>query len=199
MSSAGSSGHRDRVVSDLFILSALLYVVVSRTFVSSRKVERVVGFDEEVREMPTFEHTVEIAAPIEHVVEFNTDPKNWPRTMASLHDLEIVDRTPEGSRMTATYRMLGISFDGEMTLTVTEPNERMVVTFESPGMAGEMHVSFSETDGGTRVVQRADYEFGGSLRERVLEPVAKRYNDRQFRNHLQNMKELLEAEATIRA
>ena len=68
-------------------------------------------------------------------------------------------------------------------------------------MTGELHYHYSETDDGTRVIQQADYVFGDSLLERVIEPVGKRYNKRQFKNSLQTTKELIEAEAkaTIKA
>ncbi|WP_290809900.1 CoxG family protein [Halovivax sp.] len=149
--------------------------------------------------MPTFEHTVEIAAPIDHVFEFGTDPENWRRTMPALTDIEIVEETDDGLRMEATYKLLGKSMDGEMEMTIVEPNEHVTTTFESPGMTGEVHYHHSSTDDGTMVVQRVDYEFGDSLLERVIEPVAKRFNKRQFENSLKTSKELVEAETTIAA
>lgn len=149
--------------------------------------------------MPTFEHTIEIAAPIDHVFAFGSDPENWHRATPSLTDVDVVEETDNGFRLTATWRMLGMSLDGDMEFEVVEPNEHTVTRFESPGMTGELHYHFSETEEGTKVVQRADYEFGDSLLERVLEPVAKRYNKRQFKNSLQTTKELIEAEATVEA
>lgn len=145
--------------------------------------------------MPTFEHTVEIAAPIDHVFEFGNDPNNWQRTTPSLTDVKVVEETDDGLHLTATWKMLGMSMNGEMEFEIVEPNEHTVTRFESPGMTGELHYHYSETDDGTEVVQRADYEFGDSLRERVMEPVGKRYNKRQFKNSLQTAKELIEAEA----
>lgn len=145
--------------------------------------------------MTTFEHTVEIAAPIEHAWEFGMDPENWTRTMPSLTEVEIVEETDDGFRMNATYRLLGTSLDGEMEFTVVEPAAHSVTTFESPGMAGEVHYRYSETDGGTEVVQSCEYELGESLRERLFAPVARRYNRRQFKHSLETTKELVEAEA----
>lgn len=145
--------------------------------------------------MPTFEHTVEIESPIHQVFEFGTDPENWQRTTPGLTHVEIVEQTDDGFRMDATYKLLGMSMDGGMEFTIVEPNEHTVTTFESPGMTGELHYHYSETDAGTTVTQRADYEFGDSMLERILEPVAKRYNKRQFKNSLQTSKELIEAEA----
>lgn len=145
--------------------------------------------------MHTFEHTVEIAAPIDQVIAFGLDPENWTRTTPSLTNVEIVEETDDGMDLTATWRMLGMSFDGEMELDIVDP-EHAVTSFESPGLVGELHYHFSETESGTEVVQRAEYEFGDSLLERIIEPVAARYNKRQFKHSLETMKELIEAEAT---
>ena len=57
-------------------------------------------------------------------------------------------------------------------------------------------IEYSETESGTLLANRAAYEFGDSLLDRILEPVAKRYNARQFRNMMQTTKELIEAEAS---
>lgn len=144
--------------------------------------------------MTTYEHIVEIAAPIERVFTFDSNPENWSRTMPSLQDLEVLEETENGARMQATYKLLGIALDTEMELTIVQPNEHILVTVESTGMKGEVHNYFSETDAGTEIRHQADYEFGESLRDRLLEPVATRYNNRQFKNHLQNTKDVIEAE-----
>ena len=149
--------------------------------------------------MPTFEHSVVIAAPIDHVFAFGADPENWRRTMPSLTEIEIVEETDDELRMTATYKLLGMRMDGTLVKRIVEPNEHTITTFESPGMTGEVHYHYSETDDGTMVVQRADYEFGDSIVERVMEPVAKRYNKRQFKNSLETTRDLVEDEVMLEA
>ena len=144
--------------------------------------------------MPTFEHTIDVAAPIEHVFAFMTDTDNWLRTNPSLTNLDDVEETDDGYRMNATYRTLGISNRGELELTVVEPEAHSVVSFDSPGLSGDVEYRFTEVDGVTTVVQSADYEFGDSLLNRIIEPVGKRYNERQFRHSLESSKELIEAE-----
>jgi carbon monoxide dehydrogenase subunit G len=146
--------------------------------------------------MPTFEHTVEIDAPIKDVFEFGNDPNNWQRTTPSLTDVEVVGETDDGLDLTVTWKMLGMSIDGTMDFEIVEPNEHTVSRFESPGMTGELHYHYSETDNGTMVIQQCDYKFGDSLLDRIIEPVGKRYNKRQFKNSLQTTKELIEAEVS---
>ena len=148
--------------------------------------------------MPTFEHTIDIAAPIDQVFAFNDDPQNWIRTNASLVSVDVGEETDDGIRMDTTYRLLGMELDGGLTLSHVEPTEHTMV-FENGGMTGEIHFEYAETPTGTHVVQRADYEFGDSLRDRIVAPVAKMYNKRQFKQSLELTKDLVEAEAKIEA
>lgn len=144
--------------------------------------------------MHTFEHTVEVAAPVEYVFEWSTDPENWQRSTPSLSAFVVHEETEDGITLTATYSMLGMDQETEMEMEIVEPDGLMVTGFESPGMTGVMEYRFEEIEGGTRVVQSCEYDFGDSLLERILEPVASRYNRRQFRNSLETSKELIEAE-----
>lgn len=147
--------------------------------------------------MPTFEHTIDVAAPADRVFEFMTDTSNWLRTHPGLSDLDVIESTDDGTRMEATYRMLGVANHLQLTQRVVEPDVESVISIESPGLEGEMNYRFSEADGVTTVVESADYEFGDSLRDRIIEPVGKRYNERQFRHGLENMRELMEAELAV--
>ncbi|MUV87517.1 hypothetical protein GJ631_13335 [Natronomonas sp. CBA1123] len=144
--------------------------------------------------MPTFEHTIDVAAPVEHVSEFMTDPANWPRTHASISQLEITESSDDETRMDATFRVLGIGNEGEMVQRILEPDAHVEVSFESDGLSGTADYRYSESDGVTTIVEFVDYEFGDSLLDRIMEPVAKRYNERQFRHSLESSKELIEAE-----
>lgn len=147
--------------------------------------------------MHIFEHTIEIEAPLEQVYAFNSDPTNWPRVTPGLVELEIVEETPDEYRMEATYKMLGISLNGDMTMSVVEEGKHVHTTFESDAMSGELDYHFRETDSGTEIIQRGSMEFGDSILDRIMEPVAKRYNIRQFRNSLANTRDLLEAQAEV--
>jgi carbon monoxide dehydrogenase subunit G len=145
--------------------------------------------------MSKFTHSVEIAAPIEDVFEFDSNPENWTKTMPAVRDLEIVEETEEGVQMTAVYEMLGQSIDIEEELTIVEPNEHYRVTITGDEVSGEINNHFEEIESGTRINHTADFEFGDSLFARVMAPVARRYTERQFKNHLQHTKELIEAES----
>ena len=144
--------------------------------------------------MTTFEYEIEIAAPVERVFAFDSIPENWPRTMASLRDFEVVEETDDGAKMRATYKLLGVSMAIEMEMAIVEPNGELLVTIESDDMRGEIRNRYVAVGDGTRIVHRTTYEMGESLLDRLVGPVARRYNDRQLRNHLENTKDLIEAE-----
>lgn len=145
--------------------------------------------------MPTLEHSVEIAAPVQEVYRFGLDPENWLRANPALTDIEPVEETDEVIRVDATYDMLVTTVDGKVELTIIEPYSHTVVRLDSPSMAAaEAHYHFSETHYGTKLDQEVDYEFGESLLEQLIEPVAKRYTKRQFDSFLENTKDFIEAE-----
>lgn len=146
--------------------------------------------------MYTFEHTGDVAAPIDHVWEFDIDPGNWERSTPSLSEIGVHKETEDGMRLSGTYSVLGLSRETDVEVSSVEPGRHMAIEFTSPGMTGEMQYRFEEIDGdgGTRVTQSCEHEFGDSLLERIIEPVASRYNERQFRNSLRTTKELVEAE-----
>ena len=144
--------------------------------------------------MTTFEYEIEIAAPVERVFAFDSAPENWPRTMAGLRDFEVLNQTDTGASMRATYKLLGTAMEMEMEMAVVEPNEEISVAIESDGMSGETRNRYVASGDGTRILHRTDYEMGDSLLDRLLEPVARRYNERQLRTHLENTRDLIEAE-----
>ncbi|RQG97208.1 SRPBCC family protein [Natrarchaeobius chitinivorans] len=144
--------------------------------------------------MTTFEHEVSIETPVEYSFEWGLNPENWQRSMPGMTDVEVLGETDEGTRHRTTFKMLGQTSTDESTFIVVEPNEHAYSRIEGPDMFGEMHYRFSETPDGSLVRFEAEFEDPESLVERALQPVFNRYLDRQFRNHLQTMKELVEAE-----
>lgn len=145
--------------------------------------------------MPEFEQSIEIDAPVEQVFEFITTLENWSTTNPSITEVRSVDELDNGVQADITYRMIGIDIKGQLEVDVREPNKHVVNTFTGPGLKGVLEYHLASVDEGTRVVQHADYEFTGSVLDRVIEPVAAGYNRRQFDAVLTNTKEILEAQA----
>lgn len=144
--------------------------------------------------MTRYEHEIEIDTPIEYAFEMGCDPANWQRCLPALTSVELLEETEEGDRYQTTFKLLGRSATSESVFNIVEPNAHAVSVIEGPDITGEMHYYYTETQNGTNLRFVADFEDPESMFERVLQPVYSRYMDRQFRNHLQTTKDLVEAE-----
>ncbi len=145
--------------------------------------------------MPTFDHEIDIAAPIDDVFAWGINPDNWQRSTPSLTDLEVLEETEEGTRYRNTFKMLGRSVTSEELFTVDDEAKQTVSVFDDDEMSGEMRFDYTEIEAGTHIRLHGDIETGTSLFERAIQPVLTRYMNRQFRTTLQMMKDLIEAEA----
>lgn len=144
--------------------------------------------------MTTYNHEIEIAAPIDYVFAWGTSPENWQRSTPALLDYEVVEETDEGTRFRNTYKMLGRTTISDELYTVDADNYRTVSVFDDEDMSGELHFDYTETEDGTHVRLHGDIETGTSLFDRAIQPVVTRYMNRQFRNTLRTMQELVEVE-----
>lgn len=157
------------------------------------EVSSLVCSDEGVTTMTTYEHEIEIDAPTEYAFEWGCEPENWQRCMPALTDVEHIEETDDGTRYRTTFKMLGRSMISESRFEIAGPNAHAVSHIQGD-MAGEMHYHYTETDAGTNLRFVAEFEDAESRFERALQPVLKRYMDRQFRNHVKTTKDLVEAE-----
>lgn len=144
--------------------------------------------------MPTFDHETEIAAPIEYVFD-------WGDGSGQLAPIDLVDdrhRAHRGDRRGLHYRntmkVLGRTMISDELFTIDEENFETLSVFDDEAMSGEMRFTYTETEDGTHVRMHGDIDTGGSLFDRAVQPVLKRFMNRQFRNSLQTMKELIEVE-----
>ncbi|MFP4627922.1 MAG: SRPBCC family protein [Halobacteriales archaeon] len=149
--------------------------------------------------MTTFNHEIEIDAPIEYVFEWGTTPENWMRSMPALIDLELIEETAEGTHYRNTIKMLGRTTVTDEHYTVDAENFQAVSVFDGGDIRGEMTYDYEETGSATVVRLHGDIETGDSLFDRALQPVVSRYMKRQFQSSLETMKELIEAEYAVEA
>lgn len=135
--------------------------------------------------------TVEIAAPLADVWAFMDDPHTQPAVSPSITEVSDVDERPDGKSLAFTYRMAGVPLSGRLETTTYEPRERVV--FEMSGaLAGRITWTFEAVDGGTRFTYGAAYEVPGPL-EALARPLVVRYNERELRRTLENVRDALEA------
>jgi carbon monoxide dehydrogenase subunit G len=147
--------------------------------------------------MTSLDQEIEIEAPIEYVFGWRTTPENWLRSTPGLIDYEVIDETDEGTLHRLRFNMLGKTITSDELFTVDAENYRTLSVIDDETMTAEMVFDYTETDSGTNLHVHGDFETGGSLFQRALQPVFKRYMKRQIRNTMTTMKDVIEAEYAV--
>lgn len=139
--------------------------------------------------------SVTIDAPVEDVYAFMDDPHNHLTVTPSLADVRDVEPLDDGGkRLAYTFRMAGVTLDGELVEHTHTENERMV--FEMRGqLTGEIDLEFEPVDGGTRLTYTGRYDLPGRVLSAVAEPFVRRYNERELRTTLENVRTHVETDA----
>ncbi len=144
--------------------------------------------------MVSASETVTVRRPRAEVFGYLDRPGSHAEVTPSLAESEQVESLDNGGkRVRYVYRMAGISREGYLTETTHEDGERMVFEM-SGGITGEIDISFETVDEGTRVTYSATYDLPGRVVAAVAEPVARRFNRRQLRKTLDNLKTRLETD-----
>lgn len=119
--------------------------------------------------------SITIDAPVERVFAFVDDPENHLTVTPSLADVRNVERLDSGGkRLEHTFRMAGVSLDGELE---------------------EVELAFDAVDGGTRLTYTGRYDLPGRVLGRIARPFARRYNERELSTTLANVKTHVETDA----
>jgi len=145
------------------------------------------------------EESVHVDAPRESVFEFMDDPGNQAVITPSITDIRNVEPLDDGGkRLDYTYTMAGIDLDGTLETPTYEPGERIVFGMDQGPLSGTITWTFADEAGddgepGTRVTYAADYELPSKVVERAARPFVERYNERELRTTLENLKDRFEA------
>ncbi|MFB6127276.1 MAG: SRPBCC family protein [Halolamina sp.] len=137
--------------------------------------------------------SVTVEAPKETVWEFMDDPHNQPVITPSITAVDDVDQRPDGKSLDCTYTMAGVDLETTLRTTTYDPGEHVVFEMDG-GLEGEIEWRFEAADEGTDVTYAADFAVPGEVMERVVEPLIRRYNERELSTTLANLKTRLEAE-----
>ncbi|MDG5759291.1 SRPBCC family protein [Natronococcus sp. A-GB1] len=145
--------------------------------------------------MVTVSETIEIDADPERVFDYLDDPHNHAEVTPSLSDIRNVESLEDGSkRLEFTYGMAGVGLDGELVQTIHQPPERH--TFAMSGtLEGEIDIELEEHDDGTRLTYTGTYDLPGRVLSKAAEPFVRRYNERELRTTLENVRTRLELSA----
>lgn len=140
-------------------------------------------------------HDVHVDVPVGDVFAYMDRPANQPEITPSLKRSEVLETREDGSKRVAYgYGLGGITMDGELDAVEYVPEERVV--WEMTGdLSGEITWTFEPEDGGTRFTYAARYDVPGGVLERLAAPFVRRYNDREVRTTLENLKTRLEHDA----
>jgi uncharacterized membrane protein len=136
--------------------------------------------------------TTTIDAPLSEVFAYMDRPENQVEITPSLTRSErLAELDNGGKRVAYTYTMAGVDLDGEIEAVEYEPESR--IRWEMSGdLAGEITWAFAETDEGTRVTYASAYELPVPVIDRLAEPFVERYNERELRTTLENLRTRLE-------
>jgi uncharacterized protein YndB with AHSA1/START domain len=146
--------------------------------------------------MLTVRKHVDLAVPVEDVFAYMDEPAHQPDITPSLTQSELVERLPNGgARVRYTYRILGLSFHGEVRATDYVPNERIVWAMTGD-LRGTIRWYFAPLDGSpsprteeTRFTYAATYSLPGpAFVHPLLTPIVRRYNERELAQLLQNLR-----------
>ena len=142
--------------------------------------------------MVTVSHTVRVDAPVETVFEYVDEPENHVEMTPSITAVSNVEPLDSGGkRLDYTYEMAGVSLTGTMETPVYEPNDRIVFRMDGD-LSGTLTWAFEPEGDATRVTYTAEYDLPGGVLAKVAEPFAVRYNERELRTTLQNLRDRLE-------
>jgi len=142
------------------------------------------------------EEIVEIDRPPEAVFSFVTDPENLPEWSSLVLEVRRETESPpqEGDRFTTVAKFLGRRFETPFEVSDHEPHGRHSDKSRGGPFEQEYIYAFEEAgEGRTRLTWVAQGEPGGFFR--LVGPLLERAGRRQFRADLQNLKDMLEAEA----
>ena len=135
---------------------------------------------------------IRIDAPVEDVFAYMDRPENQPEITPSLTRSQTIEELPNGGKRVAyTYTMAGVDLEGRLEALEYEPESH--VRWEMTGdLEGEIEWEFEPEDGATVVSYAARYEIPIPVLDAVVEPFAERYNERELRTTLENLRSRLE-------
>jgi uncharacterized membrane protein len=142
--------------------------------------------------MATITRSIDINAPVEKVFAYLNDPTSGPEWMVSMMEVSNVTGSGVGQRYNWKYKMIGIPFQGESTVTEQVLNERGVVENKG-GIPSTFRWTFTPLKGGTKLDLEVDYTIPVPVLGKMAEKLVLKRNEREADLWMQNLKEKLEA------
>jgi len=142
--------------------------------------------------MAKVERSININAPVEKVFAYIADPINELESIPGVTDIRDVTGQGVGQRCVWTYKMMGISLEGESEVTEYIPNERYVVKSKGGIVSTWTFTVRTEADG-TRLNVAVEYTIPVPVLGKVAERLVLRQSEREADLAMANIKERLES------
>jgi uncharacterized protein YndB with AHSA1/START domain len=122
---------------------------------------------------------------------------DWTKSEKWISGTQSVTKTSDGPIGVGTSwhgvgKVMGREFDSSMTMTEFEPDHKFAWTADKPFKIATSF-AFESVNGGTRVVQAVDGEFGGFFK--LAQPVMLPMMKRQIQHDLETFRDLMDANA----
>jgi uncharacterized protein YndB with AHSA1/START domain len=145
--------------------------------------------------MARFDGSTTIKRPIEDVFAVLSDFSNGSRWAAGVAEPAV--KTSDGpigvgTTWRGSNKAMGRKFEIDVRYTEYEPDRRIVFTTTKP-FPVTVTVKVEPVGGGTRVTQTVEGQPGGFFK--LAEPLVVKMTKRQFQNDLDNLRDLMEANA----
>ena len=141
--------------------------------------------------MARVERSIVIEAPVEKVFAYVEDPMNQLEYLPSIVEVKDVTGQGVGAHYRWAYKMTGLRFEGESTMTEYTPNERMVVEGKG-GIASTWTWIFTPEEGGTKVNLTVEYTIPVPVLGKLGEALILKQNKREADTAMANLKAKLE-------
>jgi uncharacterized protein YndB with AHSA1/START domain len=141
--------------------------------------------------MATFQHTAEIARPVDEVFAFLAEPVNLPRWQTSLLEVRPHRRGPlrPGAEVTETRQFLGRVLETTWICTEHRPSRRSVIESDEGPVPFRGTWELEPAGSGTRFTWTLE---AGGLAARVASAVAARKTEQELAVNTLRLKQLLE-------
>ena len=145
--------------------------------------------------MANFEINLVINRPIEEVFAFVSNSENLPRWRSTSLEVKKTSEGPigVGSTFRGHFTFLGREFDGNLVVTEHEPNRIYASKMAEGPFPLETRYTLEPVENGTHVAFVVDGAPGGFFK--LAEPLVVSMAKRAYTTDLQNLKEMLEAQA----
>ena len=141
--------------------------------------------------MARIHKSIEIKAPVENVFSYIDETRNSPEWITNMIEVNDIKGSGVGKHFNWTWKMAGMKFNGESTITEDIPNKRIVVKSKG-GIDATWDFKFESQKNVTILDLDVDYSVPVPVLGKLAEKLVLKRNDRDLETAVTNLKERLE-------